>query len=68
MRRFIGRPDDGDILLVSDEEEPYLRRRFTDIEPASFTWRADTSHDRGRTWQFDERMIATRLTERDVSR
>jgi len=31
VRRFVGRPADGDILLVSDEEDPQLRWRFTDI-------------------------------------
>src|SRR5690242_20024483 len=38
VRRFIGRPVGGEIVLLSDEDEPQLRWRFTDIEPDSFTW------------------------------
>jgi hypothetical protein len=37
VRRFTGRPADGDILLASDEEDPQLRWRFTDIGPDPFT-------------------------------
>jgi len=60
VRRFTGRPADGDILLASDEEDPRLRWRFTDIGPDSFTWQAEASHDGGRTWVFEEQMHATR--------
>jgi len=60
VRRFVGRSADGDILLVSDEEDPQLRWRFTDIGPDSFTWQGRTSHDGGRTWVFEEQMRATR--------
>ena len=60
VRRFIGRPSGGDIVLLSDEESPQLRWRFTDIAAESFTWRAETSRDDGATWQFDEQMLATR--------
>ena len=31
VRRFVGRPAGDEILLLSDEEEPYLRWRFTDV-------------------------------------
>lgn len=62
VRRFIGRPAGDDILLVSDEDDPQLRWRFTDIAPDSFTWRAETSHDGGTTWRFDEQMLATLTT------
>jgi hypothetical protein len=60
VRRFIGRPAGGDIVLLSDEEDPQLRWRFTDITQESFTWKAETSHDHGATWEFDEEMLATR--------
>ncbi len=60
VRRFIGRPDDQDIVLLRDEDDPQLRWRFTDIEADSFTWQAEASHDGGATWHFDERMLATR--------
>ncbi len=66
VRRFIGRPDGEDILLLSDEDDPQLRWRFTGIEPDSFIWRAETSHDGGTTWHFDEQMLATRTTSSAV--
>jgi hypothetical protein len=64
VRRFTGRPDNGGILLVSDEEEPRLRWRFTDIAPGSFTWQGRASHDGGRTWVLEEQMRATRRRAR----
>src|SRR5690242_467997 len=64
VRRFVGRPADGDILLVSDEEDPQLRWRFTDIGPDSFNWQGEASHDGGRTWGVEEQMRATRRRSR----
>ena len=61
MRRFIGRPDGADIVLLSDEEDPQLRWRFTDIAPDSFRWRAEISRDQGTSWEFDEEMRAVRI-------
>jgi hypothetical protein len=60
VRRFVGRPAGGDIVLLSDEDEPRLRWRFTDIAPDSFTWRGEISRDRGATWTQDEEMRITR--------
>ncbi|MDP4511802.1 hypothetical protein [Nonomuraea turcica] len=60
VRRFIGRPVDGDIILLSDEEDPWLRWRFTDITRSSARWLGETSYDNGATWVFDEEMILTR--------
>ncbi|WP_201761028.1 MULTISPECIES: hypothetical protein [unclassified Nonomuraea] len=60
VRRFIGRPVDGDIVLLSDEDEPWLRWRFTEITPSSARWLGETSHDKGATWVLDEEMILTR--------
>jgi hypothetical protein len=65
VRRFIGRPAGDDIVLLSDEDDPQLRWRFTDIGPDSFCWRAEISHDAGATWEFDEEMLATRQTAHD---
>ena len=60
VRRFIGRPVDGDIVLISDEDDPQLRWRFTDIAPDSFVWRGEISRDGGATWTLDEEMRITR--------
>jgi hypothetical protein len=62
VRRFIGRADGSDIVLLSDEDDPQLRWRFTDITADSFTWRAESSRDAGISWNFDEQMLATRDT------
>lgn len=67
VRRFLGRAVNADIVLLSDEDDPQLRWQFTDIEPNSFTWRAETSVDRGATWRFDEQMQATRVAAADPS-
>ena len=56
-----GASSDGDIVLLSDEEDPQLRWRFTDFTADSFTWRAELSRDGGTPWHFDEQMLATRV-------
>jgi hypothetical protein len=63
VRRFVGRPAGGDIVLISDEDDPQLRWLFTDITPRSFRWRGELSHDGGCTWAFDEEMIVTRASD-----
>lgn len=60
VRFFTGKSVDGDIVLLSDEDDPQLRWRFADIKPDSFIWRAEISHDGGVTWDFGELMYATR--------
>ncbi len=60
VRRFIGRPEQGGIVLLSDEDQPQLRWRFTDIRPDSFTWIGQSSSDGGATWNVDEEMHARR--------
>jgi hypothetical protein len=60
VRRFIGWPTHGDIVLISDEGDPQLRWTFTDITPSSFRWHAESSRDGGHTWEFDEEMLASR--------
>lgn len=62
VRRFIGRPEGEDIVLLSREDEPQLRWRFTDIRPDSFTWRGESSADGGMTWDLDEEMFARRVS------
>lgn len=60
VRRFIGRPAGEEIVLVSDEDDPQLRWRFTEIMSTSFRWRSEISHDGGQTWAFNEDMHLTR--------
>ncbi len=47
-------------MLLSDEDSPELRWRFAEITGHSFRWSAETSHDRGVTWQAGEEMFANR--------
>ncbi len=61
VRRFVGRPQDAEIVLLSDDDDPHLRWRFRDITPDSFRWRAESSTDGGATWHPDEEMLATRV-------
>ncbi len=51
---------DGEIVLLSDEDDPQLRWRFTDITKDAFTWRGEISHDGGATFSPDEEMRITR--------
>jgi hypothetical protein len=60
VRRFIGRVAGDEIVLLSDEDDPQLRWRFADIEPDTFIWVGELSHDGGATWQHDETMRLTR--------
>jgi hypothetical protein len=60
VRRFIGRRDGDGIVLLSDEDEPQLRWRFTDVTPDGFTWIGELSRDGGSSWQHDETMRVTR--------
>lgn len=62
VRRFIGRPVDDGILLLSDEDMPQMRWQFTDITDDSFTWTAESSADMGASWQRDDQMFATRVS------
>ncbi len=60
VRKFIGRQQDGQIVLISLDGAPLLRWRFTEIRDHSFVWLGEESMDEGRTWQLEERMLATR--------
>lgn len=60
VRRFIGRPVGDEIILLSDEDDPQLRWRFTGITDQAFRWRSEISHDDGATWTFNEEMRLTR--------
>jgi hypothetical protein len=60
VRRFIGKLVDGTIALLSDEDEPRLRWKFTNIQSDAFTWVGETSTDGGGTWHVEEVMYACR--------
>jgi hypothetical protein len=60
VRKFIGRPVGDEIHLVSTDDAPFLRWRFTDISADRFVWLGEHSADEARTWQLEEQMIATR--------
>lgn len=63
VRKFIGREVDGEIHLVSLDEKPLLRWRFTEITTDRFVWLGEWSNDEARTWQLEERMVARRVQE-----
>jgi hypothetical protein len=50
VRRFIGRPERGDIVLLSNEQWPHLRWSFTQIRADSATWRAEIRLDESSLW------------------
>lgn len=62
VRRFIGRPVDGGIELISDEGiEPTWRWRFRDITPDSFAWTSDRSTKEEPGWTHEVLMRAKRV-------
>lgn len=60
VRKFIGREHDDEIHLVSTDDEPFLRWRFTEITHDRFVWLGEYSDDEARTWRLEERMVARR--------
>src|SRR5215218_1587967 len=61
VRRFVGRPDGDDIVLLSDEDTPQFRWRFSEISADAFRWTAESSDD-GDTWTPDDEMRAARVS------
>lgn len=61
VRTFIGHEVDGDIVLISCDERPQLRWRFTEITDQSFVWLGEYSIDDGDSWQLEETMYAGRM-------
>jgi hypothetical protein len=60
VRKFIGRRAGDEIHLVSTDDDPFLRWRFTEITADRFVWVGEYSTDEARTWQLEEQMTATR--------
>ena len=50
VRRFVARPFEQDIVLLSDEQWPHLRWRFSDIAHESFRWSAEVRTDEASSW------------------
>jgi hypothetical protein len=49
-----GAEGDRIVLRGHDAEGAALRWSFNDIQPNSFTWRGELSHDGGKTWRLQE--------------
>jgi hypothetical protein len=60
VRRFIGRPEGGDIVLEGLDDDPPERWGFRDITEDSFRWTGEVSEDGRRTWRLDEQMLIRR--------
>ena len=60
VRRFIGRPEGGDIVLEGLDDDPTERWGFRDITEDSFRWTGEVSEDGRRTWRLDEQMLIRR--------
>jgi hypothetical protein len=60
VRRFIGRPDGGDIVLEGLDDEPPERWGFRDISDNYFRWTGEVSEDGRQTWRLDEQMFIRR--------
>ena len=63
VRKFIGRESDDEIHLVSTDELPFLRWRFTEITADRFVRLGEFSDDEARNWHLEERMVARRRTD-----
>jgi hypothetical protein len=62
VRRFIGRPDGGDIVLEGLDDAPPERWAFRDIAENYFRWTGEVSEDGRQTWRLDEQMFIRRRT------
>lgn len=60
VRKFTGHEHDDEIELISLDDDPPLRWRFTEIKQSSFIWLGEYSSDETGHWILEERMIATR--------
>lgn len=59
VRKFVGRETDEGIELLSADEAPMLRWRFTEIRTDRFRWTGERSDD-GTAWVLEDEMIAKR--------
>ena len=57
LRRFLARQEGEEIVLRTTKEDGNPEHWiFSDITATSFRWRAEDSHDRGKTWKRTEEM------------
>jgi hypothetical protein len=54
VRRFIARPTDREIVLLSDEESPMLRWRFGEITPDAFRWQGEIKRTDFPNWELQD--------------
>ena len=59
VRKFTGQAGAGGIVLISTDEEPALRWRFSEIGADRFRWTGERSGD-GADWITEDEMIAIR--------
>jgi hypothetical protein len=60
VRRFIGRFENGSIILDGLDDDPKERWSFREIRSDSFVWRGESSRDGGRSWMVEDEMFARR--------
>lgn len=66
VRLFRAHPVGETIVLDSMTKEGQPEHWvFFDIKPSSFRWKAEESHDRGRTWKLTEVMDIRRMEEKE---
>ena len=64
LMRFAVHETGGEIVLESRDEDGQLDHWiFSDVTPAAFRWRAEESHDDGKTWKRTEEMRIHRRSD-----
>ncbi len=60
LARFTVEQDGNDVVLETHQDGFPERWIFSEITSAAFRWRAEESHDGGKTWKLTEEMRARR--------
>lgn len=60
VRRFIGKPQHGAIVLEGIDDDPMERWTFREITSDRFVWEGESSLNGGQTWILEDRMYARR--------
>ena len=56
VKTFVARQIGGEIVLEGKTAEYWVKWIFSEITPDSFRWRAEETHDNGKTWTLKEEM------------